>query len=128
MHFLGFRRHIYDYLAHSDALLMPSLHEGLPYTLLEAMALGIPIIASRVGGLEEVLGDGATALLVPTGDCPALARAITRLHADPDLRRRLSENARRLQQAQYSLERMTERYLAVYREALLHFSNITRRP
>lgn len=121
VHFLGFRRNIYDYIAHSDALIMPSLHEGLPYTLLEAMALGIPIIASRVGGLEEVLEDGATALLVPTGDCAALAHAITRLHADPDLRRRLSENARRLQQAQYSLERMTERYLVAYREALLHF-------
>jgi glycosyltransferase involved in cell wall biosynthesis len=75
-----------------------------------------------------VLEDGATALLVPVGDHAALARAIARLHADPDLRRHLSENARRLQQAQYSLERMTERYLAVYREALLDFANVTRRP
>jgi glycosyltransferase involved in cell wall biosynthesis len=104
------------------------LHEGLPYTLLEAMALGVPIIASRVGGLEEVLEDGATALLAPVGDHAALARAIARLHADPELRRRLSENARGLQQAQYSLERMTERYLAVYQEALLHFANVNQCP
>lgn len=118
VHFVGFRRNVYDYIAHCHALLIPSLHEGLPYTLLEAMALGTPIIASRVGGLAEVLRDGVTALLVPPGDATALARAIVGLHDDPELRRRLGENAQRLQQAHYSLEAMAERYLSVYRELL----------
>ena len=53
--FLGFKKNVYDYMAHCDALIMPSLHEGLPYTVLEAMSLGLPVIASRVGGLAEVL-------------------------------------------------------------------------
>lgn len=123
VHFLGFQRNIYDYIAYSDVLLMPSLHEGLPYTLLEAMALGRPIIAARVGGLAEVLQDSVTALLVPSGDTTALAQAIGRLHANPGLRHQLGENARHLQQAQYSLEAMTKRYVDVYREVQLatHF-------
>ncbi len=118
VHFLGFRRNVYDYIAHCHALLMPSLHEGLPYVLLEAMALGTPIIASRVGGLTEVLQDNVTALLVAPHDITALAQAILRLHNDPALRHRLGETAQHLQQTQYSLNAMTERYLAVYRELL----------
>ena len=118
VHFLGFRRKVYDYIAYCHVLLMPSLHEGLPYTLLEAMALGTPIIASRVGGLAEILQDGVTALLVSPRDVMALAQAIIRLHDDPELRRRLGEHAQHLQQTQYSLEAMTERYLDVYRDVL----------
>jgi glycosyltransferase involved in cell wall biosynthesis len=115
VHFLGFRRNIYDYIAHCQALVMPSLHEGLPYTLLEAMALGTPIVASRVGGLAEALDDGVTSLLIEPGDSTALAHAITRLHRNSDLRERLGENAKRLQQTRYSQETMTEHYLALYR-------------
>ena len=118
VHFLGFRRNIYDYIAHCHALLMPSLHEGLPYTLLEAMALRTPIVASKVGGLEEVLQDGLTALLVPPGDVAALAQAIVRLHDDRELCCQLGEHAQRLQRAQYSLAAMTEHYLSVYRDVL----------
>lgn len=112
---LGFRRNIYDYIAHCDILLMPSLHEGLPYTLLEAMALGTPIIASNIGGLPEVLEDGATALLVPARDAASLALAIVRLHDDQGLRSQLGKEAHRLQQAKYTLDVMSENYLAVYR-------------
>ncbi len=119
VHMLGFRRNVYDYIAHCNVLLMPSLHEGLPYTLLEAMALGVPIIASRVGGLEEAIQDDATGLLVPPHDAAALAAAIQRLRAEPALRDSLGEQARQLQQERYSLEAMLEGYLAVYREALL---------
>jgi len=116
VHILGFQRNVYDYIAHCNILLMPSLHEGLPYTLLEAMALGIPIVASRVGGLAEVVQDERTGLLVPPQDAKALAQAIGRLHDDPALCSQLGDQARRLQQAKYSLEAMTEGYLAIYRE------------
>ena len=115
VHILGFRRNVYDYIAHCDALLMPSLHEGLPYTLLEAMALGTPIVASRVGGLAEVLQDNDTALLTPPRDAASIALAIARLHNDRGLCSRLGEGSRRLQQRKYSLEAMTQSYLAIYR-------------
>lgn len=116
VHFLGFRRNAYDYIAHCHALLMPSLHEGLPYTLLEAMALGIPIIAAKVGGLAEVLQDGDTALLIPAADVAALAQAIARLYAEPELRYQLGEHARHCQQMHYSLQAMTRQYLSIYQE------------
>jgi glycosyltransferase involved in cell wall biosynthesis len=118
VHFLGFRRDAHNFIAHCDALLMPSLHEGLPYTLLEAMALGTPVIASRAGGLAETLQDGATGLLVTPGNASALADAIRRLIADPSLRARLGDAAQRLQRANYSLEAMAGSYLDVYREVL----------
>jgi glycosyltransferase involved in cell wall biosynthesis len=119
VHFLGFRRNIYDYITHCAALLMPSLHEGLPYTLLEAMALGTPIICSNVGGLSEVMKDEVTALLVPPGDAGALANAIRRLHGNDSLRRRLAEAAQRVQQTKYSLETMTKSYIEVYGQSQL---------
>jgi glycosyltransferase involved in cell wall biosynthesis len=118
VHLMGFRRDALDYIAHCDAMLLPSLHEGLPYVLLEAMALGTPVIASRVGGLAEVLDDGATGILFPPGDKDALARAIVRLHDDPALARRLADNARRLQRARYSVDAMIDGYIGVYGNAL----------
>ena len=114
VHFLGFRRNVYDYVAHCDVLLIPSLYEGLPYTLLEAMALGAPIVASRVGGLAEVLQDGITALLTPPGDPAAIAHAIAELHRRPEYRRQLGENAQRLQRTVYSIGEMSARYQALY--------------
>lgn len=116
VHFLGFRRDAYNFIAHCDALLMPSLHEGLPYTLLEAMALATPAIASRVGGLAEVVQDEVTGLLFTPGNATALADAIRRLIADPSLRARLGDEAQRVQRAKYSLESMASSYLDVYRE------------
>jgi glycosyltransferase involved in cell wall biosynthesis len=116
--FLGFRRNIYDYLAHLDALLMPSLHEGLPYTLLEAMSLGRPILASSVGGLAEVLQDGETGLLFPPRDPDAIAAACRLLHGEPGLGPRLGRNAARRQREQYTLDGMIERYVEIYREAI----------
>lgn len=113
--FLGFRRNAFDYLAHCDALLMPSLHEGLPYTLLEAMALGKPVIASNVGGLAEVLENSVTGLLVPPAGAGELATAIATLRYDEPLRRRLGQRAQDLQRSNYSLEKMAARYISVYR-------------
>lgn len=115
--FLGFRENVYDYLAHLDALLMPSLHEGLPYTILEAMSLGTPIIASRVGGLAEILRDGETALLVEVGDVDGLAAAMARMAGDSELSGRLSEAARADQAERLSLDRMGQRYWQIYERA-----------
>ena len=120
--FLGFRRAAVDYIAHCDALLMPSLHEGLPYTLLEAMAAGRPIAASAVGGLSEVLENEVTALLVPPGDPHALSRAMVRLYFDPRLRERLGVQAKRLAQTKYSEDAMTRSYVDVYHRAIKRHS------
>jgi len=114
VHFLGFRRNVYDYLAHCDILLMPSLHEGLPYTLLEAMSLGKPIIASRIGGLAEVVEHRTTGLLIPVADPSILGNAIRELCDDLELRKQIAEGARRLQQSRYSLDAMAIRYFEVY--------------
>ena len=124
VHFLGFRRNVFDYLAHCDILLMPSLHEGLPYTLLEAMALKTPIIASRIGGLAEVLEDGKTGLLSTQGDPESLALAIVKLHSDSEYRQRLCDNAHLLQRTDYSIDGMMSRYEAVYNQV----SSNTNRP
>jgi glycosyltransferase involved in cell wall biosynthesis len=118
VHFLGFRRNVYDFLAHCDVLLMPSLHEGLPYTLLEGMALGSCILASRVGGLMEVIEHGVNGVLIPAADPLALATAIRRLHDDPNLRMQYGTLARQVQQAKYSLDAMALRYAAEYRGIL----------
>jgi glycosyltransferase involved in cell wall biosynthesis len=119
VHFLGFRRNVYDYVAHSDVLLIPSLHEGLPYILLEAMALSTSIIASRVGGLLAVLEHGITGLLIPVANPLALSCAIAEVHDHVELRRRYGENAQLVQRAKYSLDAMASRYLEVYRTVLL---------
>jgi glycosyltransferase involved in cell wall biosynthesis len=97
-----------------DALLMPSLHEGLPYTLLGAISLGVPVVASRVGGLAEVLRHEETGLLVDVGDGDGLAQALARLASDPVLARRLGAAAAREQRERYTLERKVEDYLKVY--------------
>lgn len=115
--FLGFRRDVYALLAHSDLLVMSSHHEGLPYTLLEAMSLGLPTLASEVGGLAEVLRHGETGLLAPVGDVAAFAAALARLGHDGALRRRLGENAAAVQRRRFTLQTMGEGYLAAYTTA-----------
>ncbi|MDD5720033.1 MAG: glycosyltransferase [Candidatus Krumholzibacteria bacterium] len=115
--FLGFRRDVYALMAHSDLLIMSSYHEGLPYTLLEAMSLGLPVLASNVGGLAEVLRHEKTGLLVPPGDVPALAAALVRLGRDSDLRRRLGKQAAAVQRESYTLAAMGQSYLGAYAAA-----------
>lgn len=115
--FHGFRRDVLDFIANLDALLMPSLHEGLPYTLLEAMALGVPVAASRVGGLAEVLRHDETGLLFEVGDVAGIAAVLSRLIHEPGLRDRLGEAGRREQRERYTLARMTDDYLQEYAAA-----------
>lgn len=115
--FLGFRADALAFLAHADALLMPSLHEGLPYTLLEAMALGTPVLASRVGGLAEVIEHERTGLLFPVGDVAAIRAALVSLAADRDRAGAFADAARQEQRSRYTLERMGEEYWRVYSAA-----------
>jgi glycosyltransferase involved in cell wall biosynthesis len=97
---------------------LPSTIEGLSQALLEAMALGLPVVASRAGGNTDLVTADATGLLVPTTDAPAWAAAFERLLGDPALATRLGRAGRDLVRSHFTIERTAERTLAVYREAL----------
>jgi glycosyltransferase involved in cell wall biosynthesis len=113
--FEGYVQNVGDWLGAFDLFVFPSLHEGLGSTLLDAMSFGLPIVATRVDGIPDIVHDGENGLLVPPADDAALAQAMARLAADPGLRERLGASGRRIA-ADYTPERMAERYLALYRE------------
>jgi glycosyltransferase involved in cell wall biosynthesis len=112
---LGFREDLDRLLCCLDLVVHPALMEGLGVSLLQAAAAGVPLVASRAGGLPEAVRDGENGLLVPPGDPAALAAAMGRLLADPDLRRRMGEAGRALVRREFSLDAMVEGNLAVYR-------------
>ena len=96
---------------------LPSRIEGLSQALLEAMALGVPVIASAAGGNPDLITDGETGLLVPPLDPAAWARAVTRMLEDGELRRKLARAGQALVRDRYTMARTAERTEAVYREA-----------
>lgn len=104
-------------LAAADVFAAPSRREGQGIAALEAMAAGVPVIASRVGGLAETLTDGETALLIPPADSEALAAALSRLQGAGRLRQNLAENARALVEEHYSLQAMLDTLTQVYQAA-----------
>lgn len=113
--FTGRVENVGDHLTAFDIFAFPSLHEGLGSTLLDAMQCGLPIAATRAGGIPELVEDGVNGLLADVGDVDGLAKALERLIADGDLRRRLGEVGRD-RVRDYMPARMAERYLALYRE------------
>ena len=94
VHFLGARRDLGNILAAIDIFAMPSYWEGLPLSMVLAMGAGLPVVASRVAGIPEVVNDGVTGLLVDPGDSAQLAQALHALVQDRALRARLGEAAR----------------------------------
>jgi len=111
--FLGFRQDGADCLMASDILAMPSLTEGLPIALLEALAAGLPIIASAVGGIPAALGTPPAGILTQPRDVAGLTEALRRLTDDETTRRAMGTLARQRATA-YTLDRMTDRYEAIY--------------
>jgi glycosyltransferase involved in cell wall biosynthesis len=95
IHLVGFRDDAREQLADFDLLVAPSRREALSLTLIEAAAAGVPVVASRIGGVPEVVLDGETGILVPPEDAVSLAAAIDSLITDPALRVRLGQAARR---------------------------------
>jgi len=116
--FLGYRDDVPALLAASDAFVLPSLFEGTPLALLEAMAAGMPVVSSAIPGTDEVVSDGETGLLVRAGDADALADALRRIVAEPELRARLGAAARRRAETEHSAVSSTRRIAAVYDEVL----------
>jgi glycosyltransferase involved in cell wall biosynthesis len=105
-------------VASAHCLVLPSYAEGLPMAILEGMAHGLPVIATRVGAIPEVVHDGHEGFLIEPGDVEALADRLLRIAADPQLRLTMGAAARRCVEAEYSLDVMVERIMAIYSEVL----------
>jgi glycosyltransferase involved in cell wall biosynthesis len=112
--FLGHRDDVPARLADADIFVLPSRSEAFPNAVLEAMATGLPIVASGVGGILELIDDGTTGLLVTPGDAPALVERLCRLMADPGLASRLGVAARAEASARYSFDRMVAAFESLY--------------
>lgn len=116
--FLGFRDDVQDLLTACDAVAMPSLHEGMSMSLLEAMAAGKPIVASGIGSNLEVTADGLAAFIAPPKNCEALVGAIIALLENPEQAIGKARIARHLFEENYTVERMVSGYRGVYEELM----------
>ena len=130
VHFAGARRDLGNVLAAIDFFTMPSLWEGLPLSLVLAMGAGVPVIATRVAGIPEVVQHDVSGLLVEPGDSAGLAQAMARLVADSELRRSLGERARAFVLPRFGFDRYVESITALYdrlleQKGLSSFTNAT---
>jgi hypothetical protein len=110
---LGERHDAADLIAAADVVCLTSTFEGLPMTVLEAMALSRPVVATRVGGIPDAVTNGRTGMLVPPGNTAAFAEALVELAREPALRRTMGEAASVDYRERYTLEAMAERYAEV---------------
>jgi glycosyltransferase involved in cell wall biosynthesis len=113
VHWLGYRRDVPNVMHALNVLVLPSFVEGAPNVVQEAMAAGIAVVATAVSGTPELVRDGEHGRLVPAGDAPALASAIAQLAGDPALRARLAAAGHARVRAEFTLERMLDRYEAL---------------
>jgi glycosyltransferase involved in cell wall biosynthesis len=119
VHRLGTRRDVPELLAASDSFVLPSLWEGLPVALVEAMASGLPVIATRVSGTRQVMVDGVTGWVVPPGDARALARAIVELVSDPERAAAMGDAAAARVVADFGAHAQAEQLAALFRQGRL---------
>lgn len=118
VHFLGHRNDVPRLLPHFDALWLASEYEGMPNVVMEAMAAGVPVVATDISGNCDLVVPGETGYLVPVGDRAAFARETRRLLEDAELGRRLGEAGRRRMLTEFTIEQMIERHANLYRELL----------
>jgi glycosyltransferase involved in cell wall biosynthesis len=114
IHFQPFRQDVPDILAAADVFVLPSLWEGLPIGLLEAMAMGKAIIATDVDGTREVVKDGVNGLLIEAGNIAALSDALVRLGGDEGLRKQFSKTSMETVRTDYEAGGMTRKIEEVY--------------
>lgn len=117
LHLLGHREDVEDCLAGFDCFVLPSLNEGMGRSLVEAMAAGLPVVASNVGGIPALITDGVDGFLVPPGDSDRLAEAIGRIIRDPGLAKRIGEAAADRIGPTFGAPAMVRAVETVYREA-----------
>jgi glycosyltransferase involved in cell wall biosynthesis len=116
--FLGYQEDVAPYYAAFDALVLPSANEGTPVSVIEALAAETPVVATRVGGVPDVVREGEEGFLVDAGDTEELAERLLRLARDPKLRRRLGESGRERVLKRYAVERLLDDVDRLYRELL----------
>jgi glycosyltransferase involved in cell wall biosynthesis len=114
----GFSEDVFPILSNADLFVLPSLHEGSPNALIEAMAVGLPCIASSVGGVLDLIEDGQSGLLVPSADSEALKTAIHRVLTDQTLAEHLAKNAQLKIREMFNSNTSIQELEAVYRECL----------
>lgn len=114
----GFTDRVADYLSAADVFVLPSYREGMPRSILEAMAAGLPVVATDIRGCREEVVDGETGLLVPVRDSAALAAAIGCVLDDPELRARMGAAGQARARALFDERLVFERLLAVYQRYL----------
>jgi sugar transferase (PEP-CTERM/EpsH1 system associated) len=114
----GAMNNVPDVMRTFDVFVLPSLLEGISNTVLEALATGLPVLATAVGGNVELVQDGATGRLFPPRDVDSLTKLLADYVADPTLRQTQARNARQVAVEKFGLSSMVERYEAVYRESL----------
>ena len=118
VHFLGVRRDVPVVLRAADVFTLPSLSEGASITLMEAMAAGVPSVATDVGGMPEIMRHGVDGLLVPRQDPPKLGEAFKTLASDEALRARMGAAAKTRAEAEYRLDQTVARYMALYERCM----------
>jgi len=114
--FLGHVADVSDYLQATDVYVSPSFHEGFPNALLEAMACGLPVVASRIGGVEDVIKHEVNGLLVAPGNSDELAKAVLQFLQCPEKAEEMGRQAARTIREQYAIDAVAPRYLNLYRE------------
>ncbi len=114
--FLGARKDMPQVYADADVLLITSSYEGIPVSMLEAMASGLPVVSTAVGGIPEVIRDGAEGFLIPWGDEETLIERVRALLDDQSLRDEMGKSARKRVEEDFSLEKMTDEYLKLFME------------
>ncbi len=114
----GFTAELDRFLPWADVVVLPSYTEGLPNVALEASAAGVPIVATAVGGTPEVVKDGVTGLLVPSGRPSAMAEALNRLLDSGELRRSMGDAGRRRMREQFTFEAQAERYRTLLKKLI----------
>jgi len=118
VHFLGYVKNVFKLLFISDVLVLTSSLEATPYVLIEALATGVPSVASDIFGINEIITDGKTGFLVTPEDVTGFVKAINRLIQEPELREEMSRKAREVYLKKFTLERFISETIKVYDESL----------
>jgi len=116
--FLGYQENVSKYISQADVVVLPSLWEGLPNILLEAMAMKKPVVATAVGGTKEIVKDGENGFLVRPKDAKALAEAIQKILQDANLARNFGESGYRFVRENFDLSLMVSSYEKLYQKLL----------
>lgn len=111
---------VFEYLKNADIYVLSSHEEGISNAVLEAMAVGLPVVATCAGGMDEAVRDGVDGYVIPVRDIPAMVEKLAALLADPQLRERMGRSARERVEAEFTLERQARVFSQMYEAARLH--------